>query len=323
MSAARPSSLPENAELAFIGEERWAPARLTPRQAKWLASSQNPSGRPNADVLRGYTGLAAGQIAEQTQIDFPLNFTEQEAALYQAPFSKLRIGQSSADAVEFASSGRRPCLPTPTPEAPVPPRAITQARTVVSRDKPGICPSRRPAKGPVATPEIQTSETSEEPAWWINPYANAELRTALARLDRYLAMPVAAEIPMWNWIDSHTLPDATLVAVARDDDFISGLLQSQPFHCWWRRNSPQLSPIEIVASFPFLWPPSTLLSALNRTQEDHRHAIARAARSGNQEQINSNVAAAYGWSSDLTDDEILAELVKLNHERIHHRIAGM
>jgi hypothetical protein len=278
--AAHPTSLPENAELAFIGEEAWLAARLTKRQTEGLASAQNPSGRPNTDVLRNFIGIAAGQIVEQTQIDFPLHFTEQEAALYHEPFNRLRAV---------------PNISGPTMGASLPATPRTQSHEPTRSRK--IIPASRPT-------------------WWINPHANSKLRTALARLERYVATPQTAKIPQWSWIDSHVLPDATLLATARDDDFTFGLLQSRFFFCWWRHYSSQLSPTEIVASFPFPWPPATLLSALTRTQEELRHAIARAARSGNQAQIDSSVATAYGWSIDLTDGEILAQLLQSNRERI-------
>ena len=252
MSASRPSSLPENAGLAFIGEPGWPQARLTARVAKLFAAAPNPSGRPNSDVLRNSIGLVAGKITEQPQIDFPSHFTEQEAALYREPFRQLH------------------------------------SRGAAPRD---------------------------DRAWWINPHAAAELRTALARLERYLAMPVDAKTPEWSWIDSHNLPDASLLAVARDDDFTAGILQSSTFQSWWRRHSAQLPPVKIVSSFPFPWPPNKLLSALNRTQEEQRHALARAARSGNRDQIDSAVVAAYNWSNDSVDDETLAKLTQLNRAR--------
>lgn len=149
----------------------------------------------------------------------------------------------------------------------------------------------------------------------LNPYANAELRNALARLDRYLATPITEEKPAWNWIDSNLLPEATLLAVARDDDFTHGLLQSRLFDLWWRRHSSYLPPMDIVTSFPFPWPPATLLSSLRRDQEENRHAVARAVRAGAQEQLDSAVAALYGWPTDLAEEAVLVSLIDLNRQR--------
>lgn len=151
--------------------------------------------------------------------------------------------------------------------------------------------------------------------WWLNPHAQPELRTSLARLERYLATPLAAKEPTWDWIDSNLLPDDSLLVVARDDDFTHGLLSSRPFQLWWRQHSSNFSPTMIVAAFPFPWPPATLLSSLTRTQEEQRLALARAARGADLEQLNSAAAAAYDWPADLPDDELLARLSALNRSR--------
>jgi hypothetical protein len=151
--------------------------------------------------------------------------------------------------------------------------------------------------------------------WWLSPHTQTALRTAVARLERYLASPLAGKSPAWNWVDSNLLPDDSLLVVARDDDYTHGLLRSHAFQLWWKQQAPRLSPTEIVRTFPFPWPPPALLSSLTREQEEHRMMITRAARGTGQEQINSAVAAAYGWPGGLADDEMLAHLAELNRRR--------
>lgn len=250
MASPRPSSLRENAGLAFVGETLWDAARLTTRQAKTFHAASNPTGRPNSDVIRRLVGVASGVAEEYIQIDFPAHFNEQEANLYLKPASHLRSKQSESN-----------------------------------------------------------------PAWWLNPHANSALRTAVARLDRYLATPLNAETPVWDWVESECLPAASLLAIARDDDFAHGVLQSRFFTLWWHARSRQLFPREIVESFPFPWPPATLLSALTRTQEEHRLGIARAARSGAQDQLDLAVAAAYEGLNEITDRDFAVRLEKLNRQR--------
>ncbi|MEN9402402.1 MAG: hypothetical protein RL091_1105 [Verrucomicrobiota bacterium] len=147
------------------------------------------------------------------------------------------------------------------------------------------------------------------------PGANPELRRALARLTRYLALPAAATTPDWRWIEDDLLPDATLLVVARDDDFTHGVLSSRAFGLWWHAHCAQLGPVATVAAFPFPWPPATALSVLTKAQEEQRHAIARAARSGNEEQLNSAVSAAYGWATESDVSELLGNLTALNGRR--------
>lgn len=166
-------------------------------------------------------------------------------------------------------------------------------------------------------PWQQLRSQLQDPAdpWWLNPHAQPKLRTSLARLERYLATPLAASAPAWDWIDSNRLPDESLLVVARDDDFAHGLLGSRLFQLWWRVYRPRVAPAMVVTAFPFPWPPATLLSALTREQEEQRITLARAARGTDPEPLNSAAAAAYGWARDLSDDELLARLNDLNRQR--------
>jgi len=152
-------------------------------------------------------------------------------------------------------------------------------------------------------------------AWWLNPHANPDLRTAIARLERFLAARLTPPVPAWDWVDSNRLPDDSLLVVARDDDFIHGLLSSRPFQLWWKQNSREISSAAIVAAFPFPWAPATTLSALTRIQEEQRLEVARAARGGDSERLNSAVAAAYNWPAGLHDEELLARVRAEHHRR--------
>jgi len=246
-----PRALPENAGLAFAGERVALAASIPPKMAERMLGTRNPTGRPNADVLRRLvTAADPRRPAMHWQIDFPAQMGEREAALYEHPFDQLR----------------RAVRPT--------------------RDR-----------------------------WWVNPHADLRLRTALARCERYLATPVGAEPPDFRWFDSSIIPDDTLVAVARDDDFAHGVLAARPFALWWRQYHSRRSPTLAPDSFPFPWPPATGLSALTAAQEEQRHALARAARGGDAETLNAAVAAAYGWPADLPDEELLALLSELNRTR--------
>jgi hypothetical protein len=150
---------------------------------------------------------------------------------------------------------------------------------------------------------------------WLNPHADSALRRALARVSRWLAMPASSAAPDWRWIEDDLLPDATLLVVARDDDFTHGVLQSRAFALWHQAYGDHLGPVQTVEAFPFPWPPATALSALTKTREEQRHAIARAARSGNTDQLDAAVFAAYGWPTDLSDADLLGKLAALNRAR--------
>jgi len=162
---------------------------------------------------------------------------------------------------------------------------------------------------------LQRTTRPERDGWWINPHADARLRAVLGRRERFLATPLGVNPPEFTWFESSVIPDDTLLAVARDDDFTHGVLQSRAFALWWNEVNSRRNPTLAVDSFPFPWPPSTELNALTAAQEEHRHAIARAARGTDAGQLNTAVAAAYGWPADLDDAALLEELTKRNRER--------
>jgi hypothetical protein len=151
--------------------------------------------------------------------------------------------------------------------------------------------------------------------WWVNPHADERLRAALARRARYLATPMDAEAPAWTWFDSAVIPDDSLIAVARDDDFIHGILSARPFALWWRKFHSRRTPTLAIGAYPFPWPPGTALGALTAAQEERRYAVARAARMGDTDSLSTAVGAAYGWPSDLDDATLLTRLADLNRTR--------
>lgn len=239
-----PRSLPENAGLAFLGEDAWPASVLTEREVRQLLAARNPCGRPNGDVLRRRLAVVDGEPAESWLIDFPDHFTAQEAALYEQPFALL----------QKRSGGR-----------------------------------------------------------WEHPHLQPDLRRALARLSRFLAQPTTAAATDWRWIEEDRLPDASLLVVARDDDYAHGVLSSPVFALWWQQH--RLHPLSAVTSFPFPWPPATTLSALTAPQEEHRHAIARTARGGHADALHAAVLAAYGWTRDVEVAALREKLTGLNRDR--------
>jgi hypothetical protein len=177
------------------------------------------------------------------------------------------------------------------------------------------------------------------------------MRIALAKRDRYIATPVAADLRLFAWLPPEALPDHGLVVFARDDDWFFGVLHSRFHELWTRRQvTPPMArcryTLACFETFPLPWPPATPLGKLTGTQEDQRTAIAQAARALDAQRrawlgarshppcslaalysarpawlINAHaalddaVAAAYGWPADLPDGEILARLLALGNSR--------
>lgn len=145
-----------------------------------------------------------------------------------------------------------------------------------------------------------------------NPHRDDALRTALARLERFLATPAADPQPGFAWIEGDVVPDDSLVVWARDDDFSAAVLGSRAFALWCGHSGDVLAALR---SFPFPWPPATALSSLSRAQEEQRFALARAARHEDGDAIEAILAAAYGWPADLGDAELLTQLAELHARR--------
>jgi type II restriction/modification system DNA methylase subunit YeeA len=178
------------------------------------------------------------------------------------------------------------------------------------------------------------------------------MRIALAKRDRFIAVPRVAKHLLFVWLPPETLPDCQLIVFARDDDWFFGVLHSR-FHKIWAlclgtqlEDRPRYTPTTCFETFPFPWPPATPLGKLTRAQDDQRTAVAHAARALDEIRIDwlgartdpsrtltalynarpgwlqqahaaldEAVAAAYGWPADLPDDEIVTRLLALNRER--------
>ena len=81
--------LPENADVAFMGDTKGGPFDVSGDQAReWLRLPANPNGRTNADVLKPWVnGMdLTRRPAGKWIVDFGLNKSVGDAALYEEPF---------------------------------------------------------------------------------------------------------------------------------------------------------------------------------------------------------------------------------------------
>ena len=191
--------------------------------------------------------------------------------------------------------------------------------------------------------------------WWQYAEARPGMRTALANLFRYIATPRVSKHRIFVWLASDVLANDGTIVLARDDDYFFGILHSKLHELWARRTGTQLreaesgfryTPTSTFETFPFPWPPG------KEPKKDARvKAIAQATKElveqrdrwlnaeglseaekkkrtltnlYNQrptwldlahKRLDESVFAAYGWKSDLSDEEILERLLSLNLER--------
>jgi len=81
--------LKENLGIAFMGDTKGGPFDIPGQLARqWLALPLNPNGRPNSDVVRPWVnGLdVTRRPRDMWIIDFGVDMSERDAALYEAPF---------------------------------------------------------------------------------------------------------------------------------------------------------------------------------------------------------------------------------------------
>jgi type II restriction/modification system DNA methylase subunit YeeA len=291
----------ENRHLCFQGPVKVGAFDILPEIAyDMLAAVGNPNGRPNSDVLRPWVnGLDTTRRPRGMWIiDFG-EFSISEAALYEAPFEYVRHH---------------------------------------------VEPERR-----------QNSDRQRRENWWRLGRSGTDVKSATAKIERYIGTPRVAKHRLFIWLASRTLPDTQVVAIAREDDYFFGVLHSWTHELWARATGTQLreaesgfryTPTTTFETFPFPWPPG------QEPEGDARvEAIAEAARAmvalrdrwlnpeGATEaeltkrtltnlynarpawldmahrRLDDAVLDAYGWSHDLSDEEILERLLMLNLER--------
>lgn len=185
--------------------------------------------------------------------------------------------------------------------------------------------------------------------WWLHVEPGAGMRAALAGLDRYIGTPTTTKHRLFVWLDSRTLADHSLIAFASRDDLMFGILHSRVHELWARRMGTQLreyesgfryTPTSTFETFPLPSPTSDQATAislaakeLNRLREGwlnppnmepdqlEQRTLTnlyneRPAWLGNAHAtLDAAVLAAYRWSEEIADDDLLARLLGLNVER--------
>jgi type II restriction/modification system DNA methylase subunit YeeA len=295
--------LEENKNLSFQGDILWGDFTLNEKLAKkFLSDSGNPNSKPNSNVIRlRCTGDSiVSRAPESYVIDFGLNMSQEEASQYTVPFEYLKAK---------------------------------------------VYPNRQETKWQTARDK-----------WWIHWKPRDKMRAALKGLDRYIATPRVGKHRVFVWLDKSVLPDAELIVFARQDDYFFGVLQSKIHEVWSRRKSTQLRDAESACrytsktafqTFPFPWPPGQ-----ESKHKNHVKAITEAAQAllekrnawlnpqkiseselknrtltklYNQRPTWLNIAHgkldeavlnAYGWTKDISDEEILEKLLSLNLKRV-------
>ena len=190
--------------------------------------------------------------------------------------------------------------------------------------------------------------------WWQYGAPATQLRQALQGLNRFIATPGVSKHRIFVWVDAGTVCNNAIFVFARDDDYFFGVLHSR-YHRVWAlelgtqlESRPRYTPTTCFQTFPFPCPDAVqreaIAAAANEldrlrnnwlnpaetdllgkpvvTETERRKLTLTNLYNANptwlrkaHTDLDRSVAAAYGWEPDLSDQDILANLLALNARR--------
>ena len=292
--------LNENDGLAFQGPVKVGKFEISKLVAESMLAKANVHERLNSEVVKPW--MNGQDIKFRPKERYIINFSDMlstEAALFEAPFEYLKVK---------------------------------------------VRPKRSTNK------DRQRREN-----WWRLGRSGRSLELAKQGLARLVITTRHSKHRIFSWASADLVPDSALVAIARDDDYFIGVLQSSIHEFWSRSQGTQVrdaksgfryTPESTFQTFPFPWPPGT------EPKDDPRvEAIAEAAKNlvdlrdrwlnppntseadlkkrtltnlynarpqwleDAHQTLDKAVFAAYNWPPSLTTQQILENLLTLNHQR--------
>ena len=288
--------LKENLGISFQGVIKAGAFDISKAVAGAMLQHPNPDGRNNGDVVQPW--LNGSDITGRSRNMWIINFSEmpmESASLYESPF-------------EYVNENIRP-------------------RRQENRDS-----------------RFRTY-------WWRLGRSRVRFRETMKSLDRYIATPRVSKHRLFVWVSSDVLPDSAVVAVARGDDYSFGVLHSRIHEIWARSKGTQLrevesgfryTPTSTFETFPFPEPTpeqkdkiadaAQRLNALRQgwlnpppesispTQLKHRtltnlYNDPPTWLELSHKSLDAVVFAAYDWSPEISDGEIVSRLLELNLAR--------
>ena len=290
-------ALPENANICFMGPSPKAPFDIDETLAHQMLSAPNPHGKPNSDVVRPVASAIdlVQSSREKWTIDFAL-MEISEASLYEMPFEYVK-------------------------------RVVFPIRS-------------------------QNRRAAYAQKWWQYAEARPGMRLALHGLSRNIVTPGVSKHRLFVWVSNQVLCNQGTLVFARSDDYFFGVLHSKIHEIWALKQGtsledrPRYTPTSTFETFPCPWPPGTepvddpcvkaiAAAAYSLVEMRDRWLSADGLSDAEKKKrtltnlynarptwldlahkrLDEAVFAAYGWPSNLTDEETLERLLALNLER--------
>ena len=186
--------------------------------------------------------------------------------------------------------------------------------------------------------------------WRIHQRPRSDMRQAIAGLElhRFICTPCVSKHRVFVWIHGVTLPDHAVIAIARDDDYTFGVLQSRVHELWalsmgtQLESRPRYTPTTTFETFPFPNPTAeqraTIEQAAKRLNELRENWLNPPENDVGPNELKQRtltnlynerptwlemahntldeaVLLAYGWNTRLNGVEVLSRLLNLNLQR--------
>jgi type II restriction/modification system DNA methylase subunit YeeA len=321
----RAHRLAENLEVAFMGDTKGGAFDISGELARgWLVQPSNPNGRPNSDVLRPWrNGLhVTRRQRDMWIIDFGWEISEREASLFETPFQYIKEHVFPERAKNRRDAYRlrwwRHVEPRPAMWAAlarvnryIATPTVAKHRLFIWLDR-RICPDHQlivVARDDDVSFGILQSHFHE---WW-----SLRLGTSLEDRPRYTPTTtfetfpfpegLTPNIPAKDYADD---PRAVAIAKAakRLDDLRNAWLNPADL--------VRIEP-EVVPGYPDRNLPKDTVAAVTlreRTLTNLYNARPQWLIDAHRD-LDAAVAAAYGWPTDISEEDALAKLLELNLAR--------
>ena len=300
MTSAR--RLLENCGLAFSGTKKYGPFDINHSTAQeLLAAVGNPNGRPNSDVVKPWVnGIDIAQSNRRMSIiDFGVDTTLEEAALYEKPFEYVaRFVRPAREHDKDANTRDRWWLfQRPRPE-------MRAALAGLNRF--------------IATPAVSKHRFF---VWLNHPTVPDQQLAVIARSDDYFFGVLQSRLhEPWARANASQLRDA----ISGTRYTLTTTFETFPFP-WPPGQEPADDPrVEAIAEAAqalvaqrdaWLHPAGASEAELQKRTLTNLYNARPTWLDLAHRKLDAAVLDAYGWPHDLSDKEILAHLLALNFER--------
>ena len=326
LTAARP--LPENRNGAFLGIQKSGPFDVPGVVARaWMQEPTNPNGQHNAEVLKPYWNGddLTGRPRDMWFIDLPLGLSKAEAALFASPFHHIattrdeegKTVQELREALGERAGPRwwEPHWPRPEMRSRIQRlrRYIVTAETAQHRVFIWLSYPVLPDKNLIVIPReddlmFGLLHSRFHSAWALRKGSDLEDRPRYTHTTTFATFPfpagMAPDVPVQA---------ARELATAARIERAAAQLNTLRNRWLYPQDLIIVEP-EIVAGFPDRHLPISEAARVQLAQRtltalynDRPDWIIEA-----QRELDEAVSVAYGWPSDISDEEALEQLLKLN-----------